>query len=146
MKKVFLCLISICLVLSFASCEDKTESKEIVYEQSYDDEATEWKPSLLSKAGLDNIEEPEGKKVFSKDENGNVTFTVTPATAEMLSKMASNVFSELGNITDNRTPFSIDEALDSENHFKVEYVLGSAKVSFELTLEGNVLTGQIVYP
>ncbi len=150
MKKTFFILMSICLTLSFASCGEvaesvETESDDIKYEQSYADENNDWKRSLLSKAGLDNVEEPEGEKVFTTDENGNVTFTVAPATKETLSTMALNVYSELGNITDKINPVIMEDALDSETHFKVEYTLGSKKISLELTLNESVLTGQIIY-
>jgi hypothetical protein len=143
LKKLFALFICVCVSASLASCGEGTESSEIVYEQSYDDGGDDWKLSLLSRAGLDLIEEPEGEKVFKEDENGNFTFTITPADTTKLSGLSSSIYSKIKNLSDDIQPFSYTEALDSENHFKVKYTLGKKKVTVEITLTENVLEASV---
>ncbi len=143
LKKVLFLILSLAFVFSLTSCneEDKSQFEAL----SFDDASSEWKPSLLYKAGLENMVEPDGTKTFSEDENGNVTFTVTPADEHLLTTVATGVFSKISNFTSEITPSSFDDAFESETKFKLSYKNGDTPVIFELSLENGILKGTISY-
>ena len=76
MKKTLLIVLCFCFVLSFASCSEGENSDYVSFEPFFNDENDDWKTSLLYKAGLSNIVEPEGEKVFKEEENGNFSFKI----------------------------------------------------------------------
>ena len=144
-KKLFILCICICLSVSLVSCGSGKSPSDMVYEQSFDDADKEWKPSLLSRAGLEYLEEPAGNKTFTEGENGNFTFTITPADPEVLSGFASGIYSRVSNLSDKIQPSVYSEALDSETHFKVTYDLAKETVCVEMSLAENVLNVSVTF-
>ncbi len=149
MKKLATIILSAILALSLTACSEETEHSDVEFEISYEVGEKGWNKTFLSRAGLDNIDEPEGTKIFSEDENGNVAFTITPANKTTLRNLASAIHSEMGNMSDKYEPKLFEEALDTDTHFKLDYYLsfkaGKKNVSLEMNLEGDVLNGTISF-
>ena len=149
MKKLVTLTISLILAMSLTACSEETKTSDVEFEVSYEIGENGWNKTYLSRAGLDNIEEPEGTKTFSEDENGNVSFTITTANKTTLRNLASAIHSEIGNMSDRCEPKLFEDALDTDTHFKLEYYLafkaGKKNVSLEMNLEGDILKGTISF-
>ncbi len=144
MKKVILSLITLCIVFSCASCGSEDDSSES-FIVSYEVEEDGWNRSLLSKAGLDNIIEPEGEKSFTEDGDGNIVFTVTPADPTILEELASTIYQAASNYSETE-PFLYSDTLnDDKTHFKVKYSLPGYDVTVELSLNESVLSCDIKF-
>ena len=144
MKKIIFVLLASLAVLSMASCGEKAESSNAFIEQSYEDTSS-WKKSLLAKAGLAEIAEPEGEKVFTEDENGNFKFTMTPADSSSLNGMAQSFKSKAAHFADDISHSPIPNESGAETEFTMSYTLNNKKVSIKMSLENSMLTVEFTF-